>query len=340
MGTTQMRVTVVGAGAIGGACAGMIQRAGYPVQLVARRDEQAVAVNENQVEILGIRGNWKIPVPAVAGVEKMDRETDIVLLASKATDMLEIAEQLKSLPAHVPVVSLQNGFCEDALAEVLGRDRVIGCVTGWGATMISDHQFEITSDGEFVIGNIDAKDDPRLADIQTLLSQVCTTRISPDITAELYSKLIINACITSVGALCGLYLGEMLAQKNIRNLFCAVMSEAMAVSRAMDLTVPPYGGKLDYYGFDQANGFLGRIKRHLILWIVGRKYKDLKSSSLQSLHRGRKTEIDYLTGYITSHGKRLGVPTPVNDQILEMVHAIEAGTRKISVENLAQIQMA
>ncbi len=332
-----MKVAVVGAGAIGGACAGLIQQQGHRVCVVVRRSEQARAINRNGISVTGVK-TCRIKVQALEQVADLPEDLDAILLACKATDMLEICHQIPP-GVTAPVVSLQNGLCEDALAEILGRDRVIGCVTGWGATMVSDTEFEMTSQGEFVIGNIDGEEDLRLPGIQVLLNPVCSTRISSKITAALYSKLIINACITSVGAVCGLYLGEMLSRAHVRAIFLKIMEEAIAVAHAMELKVPAYEGRLDYYRFVKDNGLLGRIKRRIILGVMGRKFRRLKSSSLQSLERGRKTEVDYLTGYITQKGDALGVPTPVNDQILAVIKEIESGKRTISETNLTDIRI-
>ncbi|MCP4720255.1 MAG: 2-dehydropantoate 2-reductase, partial [Desulfobacteraceae bacterium] len=73
--------------------------------------------------------------------------------------------------------------------------------------------------------------------------------------------------------------------------------------------------------------------------VLGFKYRKLKSSSLQSLERGQMTEIEYLTGFITGNGKRYGIPTPVNDQVFDMVRQIELGQRAIVPANLDQIQI-
>jgi len=89
----------------------------------------------------------------------------------------------------------------------------------------------------------------RLQLVQKILSAVVPVEISEDIIANLYSKLIINSCITSLGAICGLYLGDMLRQKKIRTVFIGIMREAMEVAAAMQMTVPPYANKIDYYKF-------------------------------------------------------------------------------------------
>ena len=336
-----LKIAVVGAGAIGGICAAFISRAGYDVEVAVRRDEHAQAVRERGIRVTGVKGEFTAKLPAVADVGEMSEDRDLVLLGIKATAMADVAEQLAGrIGPDTAVVSLQNGFCEDALAEILGRERVVGCVTGWGATMHSDTELEMTSFGDFIIGNIDNRPDPRLEGMKEVLDHVLETRISENITGSLYSKLIINSCITSVGAVCGLYLGQMLAQKQVRLIFLAIMEEAMAVARAMDIRVEVFAGKLDYYTFTASRGLLGDVKRHAFLRIMGFKYRRLKSSSLQSLERGRRTEIDYLTGYITSKGRALSVPTPVNDRIRSIVREIEAGRRDISPDNIADILLA
>jgi 2-dehydropantoate 2-reductase len=275
-------------------------------------------------------------VRTVKDIKDLSGPKEVVLLATKATDCLEAARDL--LPVLSPnsiVVSLQNGICEDALAGVIGRDRMVGCVVGWGATMHGPAQIEVTSPGEFVIGNIDHRPDQRLPLVQEMLSAVVPTRISSNIMGELYSKLIINSCINSLGVITAMNLGKLLAESRIRKIFTALMREAMAVAAAMGIKVEPAGGgKLDYYRFLDGSSFTSNLKRNLLIRIIGFKYRRIRSSSLQSLERGRRTEIDYLNGYICDRGREHGVPTPINDAVVSMIRQIEVGTRKISLDNL------
>ena len=344
----EMKIAVIGAGAIGGICAALIQKAGYDVQVVVRREEHAKAIREKGIRVSGIRGEFTAQMDAVHGVAAMKPDRNLVFLGVKATALDAVAKDLKLvLGTRTMVVSLQNGFCEEALAQVLGRERVIGCVTSWGATLHTDTDLEMTSTGDFIVGNIGKPadspagnpKDPSLVQVQQVLNHVLETKISHNITGSLYSKLIINSCITSVGAVCGLYLGQMLAIKHVRQIFVKIMEEAMAVAAAMEIDVEVFAGKLNYYTYLGSKGFLADLKRNLFLRVLGFKYKKLKSSSLQSLERGQKTEIDYLTGFITGNGKKFNIPTPVNDQIIAMVKEIEAGQRTISPANLDQIQL-
>lgn len=335
--TKESKVAVIGAGAIGGITAAFIKQSGCDLEIVCKHQDTVDKISEHGIHITGLKGEHRIQLKAVKDISDLSESKDLVFLATKSTDCLAAAQDL--LPVLKPdsvVVSLQNGICEHALSEVLGKNRIIGCVVGWGASHNGPAELEVTSEGEFVIGNIDHITDDRLAPIQQLMSVVYPTRISDNIMGELYSKLIINSCINSLGVIGGVRLGELLANKKVRCIFIALMKEAMAVAAAMKIKVEPGGGgKLNYYQLLDKDTWLADLIRHLTIRIIGFKYRRIKSSSLQSIERGRRSEVDYLNGYICDRGREHGVPTPVNDAVRDMVHEIEAGKRKMSLVNVA-----
>jgi 2-dehydropantoate 2-reductase len=327
-----IKIAVIGAGAIGGIAAAFLSRAGYDVQAVCKYDEITSKTNEG-IKIKGVRGELVVPVPAVREIEELDGKKDVIIVATKAYDMPEACE--KALPFadnDTLFVSMQNGISTDAMAAVVGRGRTVGCVVGFGSTMAAPAELDMTSEGTFIIG-MEQSDEDRLAMLKEVLESVVPTTISSNILSDLYSKLIVNSCITTLGVICGLKLGDMMKVKKIRNIFLKIMEEALEVANKMELYVPPYAGKLDYYKLFEKDGFISRLKRHLTIRVVGLKYKNLKSSSLQSLKRGRPTEIDYFNGYISKKGDEAGVDTPINDAVTQMVKEIEANERKITTDN-------
>lgn len=332
--TEEAKIAVVGAGAIGGVTAAFIKQAGYDLELVCKHRALADKINDSGLKINGLKGAHQVRMHAVETIPDLSQPKDLIFLATKANDCVAAAQEL--IPFLKPdsvVVSLQNGISETALAGALGKERVVGCVVGWGASHYIQGELEVTSDGEFIIGNLDHRPDDRLAFIKQVLDAVNPTRISNNIMGELYAKLIINACINSLGVVCGARLGLMLADKRARTLFIMLMREALAVAEAMNIKVEPAaGGKLDYYTF-LGDGILADFKRHITIRMIGFKYRRIKSSSLQSIERGRRTEIDFLNGYICDHGKKHRVPTPVNDAVRKMVLEIEAGSGNMSMSN-------
>jgi len=332
----KVNVAVVGAGAIGGVTAAFLARAGWDPEVVCKHQKVVDRINAQGLHVFGVKGEWLAHVKAVRGIQDLSGTKDVVFLATKATDcVLAAQELLPFLDENSAVVSLQNGICEDAIGEVVGGHRVVGCVVAWGATMHGPADLEMTSSGEFVIGNMANLPDQRLEPLREMLSAVAPTRISENIMGELYSKLIINSCINSLGVITGLTLGKLLAQRRIRNTFTGLMREAMAVAHAAGVKVEPGGGgKLDYYRFLADNRLMAELKRHVVIRLIGFKYRKIRSSSLQSLERGRQTEIDYLNGYICRRGVEQGVPTPLNRAVVNMVKEIEAGERSIGLKNL------
>jgi 2-dehydropantoate 2-reductase len=98
---------------------------------------------------------------------------------------------------------------------------------------------------------------------------------------------------------------------------------------------PSTGGKLDYYRFLAGSGVLKQVKRHLVIRMIGLKYRRIRSSSLQSLERGRPTEIDYLNGYICGRAADRDIPVPLNQAVVAITKAIESGQRFSTMENMA-----
>ncbi|MGI5918452.1 MAG: ketopantoate reductase family protein [Christensenellales bacterium] len=325
-------VAVIGAGAIGGITAAYLTRAGFDVELVCKHADRAAEISGRGVHITGVRGDIVMPVKAVAEIEQLSGKKNALLIVTKAYDMPDAAR--RALPFLKPdsfVVSMQNGICAEALAEVVGAERAVGCVVGWGAEMLPDGCIHMKSEGEFVIGGY--LPDKDVKPLKAVLDHMVPTRISDNIVADLYSKMIINSCITSTGVLSGLYLGQILRMRKARRIFIAIIREALAVAEAMNIRVPPYGGRLDYYSLMRGTGAFADFKRHVLIRLIGFKYRRFKSSTLQALKRGKPTEVDYFNGFIARKGAELGVDTPVNSRITQMVKEIESKARRSDPNN-------
>ena len=328
-------ILVVGAGSIGGISAAILKNAGYNVEIVCKYEDYRENIINEGLKVSGVNGSFREKMKAYVSIKDTGSTKDIILLAVKATDMIEAAEDLKSLlKKNSLVISMQNGICEPELGRILGNDHIVGCIVGWGATMDKPGDLVMTSSGDFVIGYIGRVEDERLNEIALLLGTILPVRITGNIMGHLYSKLIINSCITSVGALTGLLLGQMMQRRKARKLFIEIIREAIELAHVLQVKVEDYGNRLNYYKFISGKNSFYEAKRHITLRLMGLKYRRLKSSSLQSLERGKLTEIDYLNGYISSNGREYGVPTPVNEAIVNMIHEIEDGKRKITLSNL------
>ncbi|MCI0495697.1 2-dehydropantoate 2-reductase [candidate division KSB1 bacterium] len=339
-----MKIVIIGAGAVGGVIAGYLSNLNYNLQLVCKHREILDAIENNGLRVEGVKEHIIAYPDAVIDISQISDKPDIIFLATKANDVIGICQNLLPvLKEDTAVVSLQNGISEDKIAEIIKPERTIGCVVGWGATMLGPARLEITSDGEFILGELDGQITHRLLVIKSMLEKIFETKINTNIYGALWSKLIINSCITTLGAITGLYLGKLLKAKLARTIFLHVITEAVRVAEAGKIKLEKIGGKIDPYRLaltsnELANNFsLSLLKKHLIIRMIGLKYKRLKSSSLQSLERGKPTEIDFLNGFIVTKARQFNVPVPVNQRLINMIKDIEVGKLKIDPDNLYKI---
>ena len=212
-----------------------------PVLYVCNVDDVSAAGGNQYVEQVreAIKGEDAeliiISAQTEADIAELDGTYDVALIATKAYDMPACARALLPyLKDNSLVLSLQNGICTDALASVVGKERTVGCVIGWGATILGPGELAVTSKGEFLIGRISG-DQEALEPIRRAMNAAAPTVITPDIYAELYSKLIVNSCITSLGAICGLREGTIvcaLTVGGISRFLCRRLSFLQYPSRS------------------------------------------------------------------------------------------------------------
>ncbi len=335
MNPNDLKIAVVGAGAIGGVTAALMTKAGWDPILVCKHADTLAQVTSPGLVVTRLGETHTVPVRGVLTIAELPRDLDIVFHATKANDCVAVArELLPYLHEASIVVSMQNGISEDALAGVLGRERVAGCVENLAVTLKGPGEIDVTSEGEFILGHIDHKQDERIKLIQPMLDAVQPTRISDNIMGELYAKLMFNACINALTAINGVSLGKLLAVRKIRSVFIALMQETLRVADAVGIRLAPAPGGLNLRKLLTGRRLWNQFKRHLILCIVGIKHGRIRPSTLQSLERGRPTEIDYLNGYICDRAAEHAIPVPVNQAVVTMVKEIEAGKRPMTMANM------
>lgn len=332
-----MKILVIGAGAIGGSTAAMMTKAGYDVTVLCRSESTAERLSSEGMRISGVRGEMLIPLRALWGAKSLEDKYDYCIVSTKAYDTVgAVRSALPHLKDEGLILVLQNGICIEELIAAAGADRSACGVTTFSSTMIDPCHMELTGEGDFVIGMADGREDKRLEPLRHALCAMVPTEIRTPVLRYMYAKLIINSGITCGGALTGQLLGPMLKNPLARKLFIALVYEDMALAEKLGIDVPPFGGKLDYYGFIRGKGLFGKLKRNIMIFVVGLKYKRLKSSSLTSLQRGKPTEVDALNGWISRRAAELGVATPVNDRLVSLIKEIEQGRRQCSPDNLRE----
>lgn len=331
-----MRTVLIGMGAIGGTVATLINEAGFNMDVCDLGAEKIKQLREEGFRLTGARGEHKVKMNAFEGAENLEGEYDICIIASKYQAMPAIAKSmLPHLKKDSLVVCMQNGICVKMLAEVVGAERACGCMIGFGATNMGQNWVEMSSLGEFYIGMLPGQKNDKLEYLQKMLNAVLPTEICDNIEGRLYSKLIINSCINAIAGITGKPLGQLVDDRIACTIFLMVAREGMNVAKKMGIKVPKYGKLLEYRLLMlMDNKPYNRLCEDIVILVSKKNYKDVKPSTLQSLEKGQKTEIDIMNGLISSFGKEYGVPTPVNDKLTAMIKEIENGEREITMKNL------
>jgi 2-dehydropantoate 2-reductase len=131
-----IRICIVGPGAIGGVVAAVLAQKGFNINLVSKYPDLAEKISSRGMEVSGYCGTFTQVIPSVATCDELEGVFDYVLIATKGDALEEAAKAiLPFLKEDSRVVSMQNGICVDLLAEVVGAERAVGCVVGWGGTL-------------------------------------------------------------------------------------------------------------------------------------------------------------------------------------------------------------
>lgn len=340
-------VAVLGCGAIGGIVAAGLTRAGLRVTPVTGNEAISRSLAQHGYRVREVDGSaWSVKPSATPRVAVGDDETFDVCIA--ATQSTRLRESLESVRPHLapgaPVLCLQNGLPEDCAAEVVSREQVAGCVVGWGASMVEPGAYLRTSRGGFQLGRpfVDSRVD--LGALAALLDPAAPARLVEDLAAVRWSKLAINCCTTTLGAVGGRALGPLLRRRYVRRLALEVFAEVSAVARALGVHPARVAGTLDIakVAISDAErrlryGSPALAAKHSVLLAVGFKYRRLRSSMLYALERGRPPEIDFLNGEVVRRGAALGVATPVNRALVDEVRAILRGASASSPATLERL---
>jgi len=327
-----VRIGIVGAGAIGGTFAALLDRAGHEV-VVTARGEHLDAIRERG---LLLRGAWGEHVARIGAAQVLPESPDLALITVKAQDAQAAAVAHATLLAGVPVVVIQNGLAgPQSLRRTLSASPLIGGLSLIAASYLEPGVVTVTAPGVTVLAT-DSATRAELADAAAVLRQAAPVSTAPDLVGAQWSKLVVNQ-LNAAAAITGLPAQQALASPAMRRVVAQAMRETLRVGRAAGVR---FGG---------IPGLTPGVLRMLDLLppavsgrlLAGRMVDRMGSvpnpgSTLQSIRRGRPTEIDHLSGAVVTEGERLDVPTPVNRRIVALVHEVEADGRFVPPDAAAR----
>lgn len=345
-----MAIHILGAGAIAGMAGAYMAMNGEDVTFIDQWSEHVAAVREHGLLIDGIRGRHVVPLRAITP-DEVDEPISLVFVGVKSQHTeAAIRSIMPYLTDDATVVSLQNGFNAELIAGLIGAERVIGTVPDYTSALVNPGQLEFTVEGPVYVGELVNTGSERIRTIHGLLSHVAPTTVTNNIIGRIWTKQCYMSQIVMT-AMVDAPISQILESDRNKLLGVALVREAIGVADAAGVVLESD----DYFKPDllrqrspearqtQVNILQGlgtRFSRKAAEEAARPGYKMVKQGSgmwWDIVYRKRPSETRWITGGVLDRATALGVPAPLNQAMVDMVYAIEAGDRPLGWENLDEL---
>ncbi len=330
------KIAVLGAGAIGSSVGADLTKAELDPVIIDQWPQHVEAMKAEGLRIGLPDEDLHIKVRAchLCELASLVPEFDIVFLIVKSYDSRWMAELIKPyLKSDGVLVGIQNSMNDDSNASIIGRERTVGCVVELSAEIFTPgivHRNTSRPGTWFAVGELDGSITPRLEEIRSILSNVGQTDLSENIYGAKWTKLIANSMTMGPHGLLGLRNGEAAELPGMAEISVTLGKEAMAVGTALGYGVEPIFGLSadDFAGSDDQ--VLITARKTLMAHVGGQS----RTAPIHDRLKGRKSEMDFINGLVSSKGKEAGVPTPYNDAVSEIARRINQGKLEMDRSNL------
>lgn len=335
MELNRLRIAIIGTGAVGASVAADLIRAGLDVTVIDQWPAHVEAMRASglTVHLPSETQVTEVDARHLCQVAELRQRYDVVFTAVKTYDTRWAVELMRTL-VHDDgvVVGLQNGMTIDAVADIVGPHRTIGCVLGIAANMwepgVVTRQVS-PADTWFAVGTLDGTRTERLEQVAAVLSHAAHVEVVDDIRSAKWMKLIANIPEMLPSGILGLPLLAAAQHPGVRPVMDAMSREAYALALDLGVTMQPSLGitsddvpDSDQYALD----LLDRVLSHF-------SKPDTRVAVLQDWEKGRRAELDAFSGYIVSMRATVGGRAPVNEAVLRLAERVERGELQPSPEN-------
>ena len=334
----QKKIAILGAGAIGASVCANFSQAGIEHWIIDPWPDVIDVMRTQGLLITSADGDLSTgPLQAIHLHELAGMPInyfDIVFLASKAGDAKWLSEFI--LPYLHPssmVVVLMNGMMNQEVAKIVGEERTIGCVLELSAESFQAGVIKRKTPPARTwmgLGELDGKLTPRLEEIKALLQHVATVDITTNIEGAKWTKLVTNAMVLAPFAMLRAESYEALQLTHMRDLVLQIGIETIAVGQALGHQLEGIFGLSDSEMEQEPRV----IAEKLVTTLLGHIGKKSQNAVTQDVIKKRRTETPYLNGLVVRHGMRLGIPTPANQAIVEVMRQIEQQMIPANISNI------
>jgi len=335
----QRSIAVLGAGAIGSSIGADLTQAGYDVTIIDQWPAQIEALRSSGLRIEMTDTHVEVAVRALhlCDLAAANQSFDIVFLAVKSNDHRWLAEFIKPyLKREGVLVATQNGMNDDSIASIIGRERSVGCVVELSAEIFTPGLVKrntTRSTTWFALGELDGFYTPRVKELESILSKVGRVDVTNNIYGAKWTKLIANTMTMGPFGLLGLRNREAAALPGMFDVSVRLGKESLAVGAALGYRIEPiFGLRADEFAGSSDENLVTAMKTLLGHVSNGR------TAPIHDHIKGRRSEMEFISGVVSRKGKELGIATPCNDAVVELDAQINTGEIKMDAANFERLK--
>jgi 2-dehydropantoate 2-reductase len=349
------KIAIVGAGAVGGYTGAHMVQAGEDVTFIDPWPEHVEHLRRNGLRVTHAKdvAEFTVPVRAlhVTDAQQLSREkpVDIAFVCMKSYDTPWATMLIRQyLAADGYVVSLQNCMNEETIAGIVGWGKTLGCIASSITVNLFDPGHVHRGAGKggaahtvYRTGEVHGRVTARAEEICRLVGYADSAKVTANLWGERWSKLVANVMGNGLSACTGMTGGQMLADEAIRRFSTRLGSEAIRVGQAQGfaleeiLHLPPETIARAGEGDDAAM----RTYEEQRFKDAGRTSAEQRPSMGQDMLKGRRTEIEYLNGFVVREGEKLGLACRANAVLTDIVKRVECGELKPDPRHITELRL-
>jgi 2-dehydropantoate 2-reductase len=350
------KIAIMGTGAVGAYAGAHMARNGEDVTFIDPWPANVETMKANGLKVSHIRDvpEWSTPVRALHLTELQqtakEKPFDIAFVCMKSYDTEWATVMIAQyLTPNGFIVSLQNCMNEETIAGVVGWGKIVGCI----ASSITVDLFEpghvrraAGKSGDkhtvFRTGEVHGRITDRVQEIKRLVSLADSALVTSNLWGERWSKLVTNAMANGMSASTGLISKDILRNDTLRRFGARLGSEAIRVGQALGYELEEVHHIDPEIIAKAGEGDAGATREydaHRLEEVSKSGGGEHRPSMGQDMVKGRRTEIDFLNGLIVRKGNEIGLPTPANAALTDIVKRVEKGELKPDPKHLIDLRL-
>jgi 2-dehydropantoate 2-reductase len=349
------KIAIMGTGAVGGYAGAHMAHAGEDVTFIDPWPEHVERMRSHGLKISHIRDvpefTTKVRALHLTDAQQLAKEkpVDIAFVCMKSYDTEWAATLISQyLSPNGFIVSLQNCMNEETIAGVVGWGRTVGCIASSITVDLCEPGHVRRAAGKsgskhtvFRTGEVHGRVTDRVKEICRLVSLADSAMVTENLWGERWSKLVTNVMGNGLSACTGMITKDLMNDDTIRHFSARLGSEAIRVGQALGYALEEIH-HLDPELIARAGENdveASRVYDDHRLAEAAKGGGEHRPSMGQDMVKGRRTEIQFLNGMVARKGEEIGLATPANRVLTEIVTKVERGEMKPDPKHIRDLRL-